>query len=459
MAAVGWVPTNNELLDQFDPLTDAQLALVAEVEAAIRSVALPPTFVWNMKRWPTLFLAKFLMARQWKVDDAVAMFKASADFRIRNDLDETPQFPTTLSVRGFDVEKLIAFHGVGRRDVNGQTDFYGKHVHTCVENGWHKWDKRGRPVIFERIGKIKPGELVGRCRALVAPHQSYSDCSLDLHLHSNEVGNVITRYLNSTYPPERHVAQVIAVFDCTDLGMRHLWDPLIQLMKRNSNTDKLYFPEGLHKAYIVNAPTIITAFWAVVKLWLEPNQIKKVIFLKPHETPAGLKEAIDDEHLPSFLGGSCECPGGCLAPAADLDSMPLPPDGTREESVGARSKKLITGDWLRVTEAGRKIGYQAVSEGYTCGFRVRFLPDGASDAAAPWRDIGQALFSEGVLEATGPGVIQLELDNSFSRLRGKKVFYRFYFPNDSSHRCGGVENPEFREQTNHAAAAQGDDQE
>jgi hypothetical protein len=450
----GWVPTNAELLDNFEPLSEEQLAKVGELSAKLADLAgpeqLPATYLKQLKARRTLLLMKFLMARNWDLEKAEGMLRASAAFRLRYAFDTTPQFPTELCVRGFDMEALADFQGVGRRE-RGQTEMYADQLQTCVENSWHKWDKRGRPIIYERIGRINPTELLARAHATIAPGHSPSDGSLDLHLHSNEVGNVIMQYLNSTYPADRQVSQVIAVFDCTDLGMKHLWDPLVQLLKRNSSTDKLYFPEGLHKAYVVNAPTIVTAFWAVVKLWLEPSQIKKVSFHKPHETKAALLEVIDEEHLPAFLGGTCNCPGGCVAPPTEAAAVPLPVDATRELTIPHRAKKVVEADWLQV-EGPRKVGWQVHVREHNVHLQIRFRRAGApsTDAAGKtteegWKDLGKTAQASGEVDTDGPGVFEFEFGNEYSRLRAKHVYFRAYYPGDPAHLCGGVRHMEMRE--------------
>ena len=65
--------------------------------------------------------------------------------------------------------------------------------------------------------------------------------------------------------------------------------------------------------YIVNAPTLFTGIWAVVKGFLDEKTRKK-IHIKGGSYQKELFELVAPENLPSFLGGTCTCEeyGGCL---------------------------------------------------------------------------------------------------------------------------------------------------
>uniref|UniRef100_A0A7S1PL95 CRAL-TRIO domain-containing protein n=1 Tax=Neobodo designis TaxID=312471 RepID=A0A7S1PL95_NEODS len=441
-AAAEWVPTNDEMrgFHEAEGLSEEELAKVAEVWDRVKAVEMPPSYAELARTSRTLFIAKFLIARQWDVDAAVDMFTSSCEFKIVHQLEAIPSFPAAIPVRGYDEAALQEFEGLGPRPEGLRTDYYARHVYTGAENAWHKWDKDGRPLLFEVIGGVR-NELVTRCQALVPPGRPPSDITLDVHLHANEVGRVLLAYKNQGKPVAEQQHQVSVVFDCSGLGMRHTADPLIQLLKRNSTVDKRFFPEGLHRAYVVNAPTMVTVIWAVVKLWLEPRQIEKVKFFKPHQTAEGLREFIDEEHIPAFLGGKCECKGGCVGTPIDEATVPLPVDHTRESVVANRAKETVIADWAKATAAGDKLSFQIYVAQYHCVLRTRFRPDDAGeDWDGEWTDHGKTAACDGVVEATGPGALELELDNLHSMLRSKTVLYRVHKVGDPENKCDGLPN-------------------
>lgn len=65
--------------------------------------------------------------------------------------------------------------------------------------------------------------------------------------------------------------------------------------------------------YIVNAPFIFTAIWAIVKGFIDEKTRKKINIMGGSYKKTLLK-AVDPENLPIWLGGECTCEetGGCL---------------------------------------------------------------------------------------------------------------------------------------------------
>jgi len=71
-------------------------------------------------------------------------------------------------------------------------------------------------------------------------------------------------------------------------------------------------------AYVVNAPMLFSALYAIIKGFLDERTRSKVRIMGSNYKPF-LIEQIGAENLPDFLGGTCTCshvPGGCLDSAA-----------------------------------------------------------------------------------------------------------------------------------------------
>lgn len=65
--------------------------------------------------------------------------------------------------------------------------------------------------------------------------------------------------------------------------------------------------------FIVNAPMLFTAIWAIIKPWLDEKTQKKITIIGS-SFKEKLLELVAPENLPEFLGGTCVCEGGdCLA--------------------------------------------------------------------------------------------------------------------------------------------------
>jgi hypothetical protein len=71
-----------------------------------------------------------------------------------------------------------------------------------------------------------------------------------------------------------------------------------------------YYPECMGKFYIINAPYLFSTVWSFVKPWLDEVTVAKISILGTNYKPT-LLEQIPEENLPSDLGGTCQCEGGC----------------------------------------------------------------------------------------------------------------------------------------------------
>ena len=73
---------------------------------------------------------------------------------------------------------------------------------------------------------------------------------------------------------------------------------------------KSYYPEFLGFLFIVNAPLVFQGVWSVAKN-LMPEKTRKRIKIFGKDFHKALFEVCPPESIPTILGGTCECPGGC----------------------------------------------------------------------------------------------------------------------------------------------------
>lgn len=71
------------------------------------------------------------------------------------------------------------------------------------------------------------------------------------------------------------------------------------------------YPEILGHMFIVNAPAIFSLAWRVVRPMLTERTTSKIDIVSGSGTNE-LLSLIDADQLPTELGGSCECAGGCM---------------------------------------------------------------------------------------------------------------------------------------------------
>ncbi|KAH6593244.1 hypothetical protein BASA50_007451 [Batrachochytrium salamandrivorans] len=129
---------------------------------------------------------------------------------------------------------------------------------------YHKTDKLGRPIYIERLGVLDVKKL------------------FTITTDTRMLKNHPSLTFSSVYTLVREVSGIA----------------------------QNYYPEMLGKMYIINAPMLFTVVWNMVKPMLDEVTVKKINILGS-SYKSTLLETIDAESLPDFMGGSCQCPGGC----------------------------------------------------------------------------------------------------------------------------------------------------
>ncbi|KAL5815187.1 hypothetical protein ACOSQ3_025983 [Xanthoceras sorbifolium] len=176
-------------------------------------------------------------------------------------------------------------------------------VKKCYPHGYHKVDKYGRPIYIERIGMVDLNALlqVTAVDRFVRYHVSEQEKTLNL------------RYPACSMAAKRHIASTTSILDVKGVGMSNFSKPARYLFMEIQKIDSNYYPETLHRLFIINAGSGFRVLWKVLKAFLDARTLAKIQVLG-YNYLSNLTEIIDPGNLPSFLGGNCTCSdyGGCL---------------------------------------------------------------------------------------------------------------------------------------------------
>ncbi|KAH6562926.1 hypothetical protein BASA61_006601 [Batrachochytrium salamandrivorans] len=164
---------------------------------------------------------------------------------------------------------------------------------------YHKTDKLGRPIYIERLGVLDVKKLF--------------TITTDTRMLKNHVYEyeklVHYRLLACSLKSARHIEQSCTILDLQGVAIS-TFSSVYTLVREVSGIAQNYYPEMLGKMYIINAPMLFTVVWNMVKPMLDEVTVKKINILGS-SYKSTLLETIDAESLPDFMGGSCQCPGGC----------------------------------------------------------------------------------------------------------------------------------------------------
>jgi hypothetical protein len=99
--------------------------------------------------------------------------------------------------------------------------------------------------------------------------------------------------------------------DLNNVSLRYFYQVKDYILKAAKISQDNY-PECMGKFYIINAPYLFSAVWAVIRPWLDEVTYNKIQFMSTGHKEVLLKQ-IAAENLPVEFGGLCTCDGlgGC----------------------------------------------------------------------------------------------------------------------------------------------------
>lgn len=225
----------------------------------------------------------------------------------------------------FDLAKqMLLSHEVWRKsfgvdDIVKNFDFHEKaEVNKIYPRFYHKTDLEGRPVYIEQLGSVDTAAL-----------NQVTDQSRLLKQLVWEYEKFISDRLPAcSAAAGRHIGTSCTIIDLKGVGITK-FNSVRAFVQEASAIGQNQYPETMGKFYIINAPYLFSTIWSLIKLWLDPVTVAKISILSSdYKKYLG----IPDENLPKFLGGKCECPGGCMmsdaGPWNTVESSAAAPGGS-----------------------------------------------------------------------------------------------------------------------------------
>jgi hypothetical protein len=181
----------------------------------------------------------------------------------------------------------------------------------------HGYGLRGQPVYIERTGLVRVGNML-----------KVMDEDHIVLRHVRHMEYMRKRLEYTSYVNQCNVEKVILISDLAHLSYT-VETSGIRIFKRTLQIDQSYYPEMLHKMFIINAPLSFRGVWAVVAPFVDPVTSRKIEILgaRYHDR---VRLEIPLQELPSVYGGMCLCKyengDGCVP-----NVRPFPPE--RQEDV------------------------------------------------------------------------------------------------------------------------------
>eukprot|EP01068_Selenidium_serpulae_P016857 Selendium_serpulae@DN6329_c0_g1_i3.p2 len=273
-------PTSDEGLHHIEGtnhvLTAEQYMVLKEVKQEFPSAHDDP-------RFGDSFFLRFIKARQFHEGKARHMLRDYFEWRDKYEVDKIVReavFPMASSVKQY------------------------------YPHGYHGVDKRGRPIYIEALGKVDVKHVL----SIIQP----SDL---IQYFVQEYEHLVEVILPScSQQCGTPVDQTLTVLDLQGLNlMTHFTKQTRGLVRQVTSLSQNFYPELLGQMIIVNAPTYFTMVWNFVKPLLDEKTVAKISFGSEK-----LRELVDPDQLPMFLGGTRDAPDWYLSnfgPWADVKLM------------------------------------------------------------------------------------------------------------------------------------------
>ncbi|OCH91865.1 CRAL/TRIO domain-containing protein, partial [Obba rivulosa] len=221
-----------------------------------------------------------------------------------------------LRARGFNLEKAIQMwrncqnwrktvEGVGIDELYRRIDPFDyperEHVFECWPLYFHKTDKQGRPLNIHRFGGINMPKLYKN----VPAERFWQTVLVNAESLTREVLPASARAAG------KQIDGTFVIVDLKGFGMSQFWQ-MKNFARDAFQVSQDYFPDTMAQLAIVNAPSTFTTIWSFIKPWLAKETVKKVCILGTDYADR-LREWVDPDNLPTYLGGNCTCEehGGC----------------------------------------------------------------------------------------------------------------------------------------------------
>jgi len=100
-----------------------------------------------------------------------------------------------------------------------------------------------------------------------------------------------------------HTDRISVILDLSGIGISVLADmKAISFLKTLASTDQQYYPENMRRLFVINAPSVFTGLWKIVKPLLDERTQRKVQVLgKDYLTV--MQEFISIDQIPECVGG------------------------------------------------------------------------------------------------------------------------------------------------------------
>ncbi|XP_047017057.2 SEC14-like protein 2 isoform X2 [Ictalurus punctatus] len=173
-----------------------------------------------------------------------------------------------------------------------------KVIEHYVSGGMCGYDREGSPVWYDIIGPLDPKGLL-----MSATKQDYIKTKIrDCELLRREC-------LRQSERLGKTVESITLIYDCEDLGLKHIWKPAVEAYGEILTMFEENYPEGLKRILLIKAPKIFPIAYNLIKPFLCEETRQKIVIIGSNWKEV-LQKYIASDQLPVVYGGTLTDPNG-----------------------------------------------------------------------------------------------------------------------------------------------------
>jgi len=275
---------------------------------------------------------------------------------------------------------------------------------------YHGYDKQGRPVYYEKTGKIQSWAM-----SMLISEQEF------INSHIVGLETISKRCQESSQKLGKQIDTFTCIFDLNGLGLGVR--SALYFLKACAEFDGKYYPAKSAKIIVLNAPWCVNILYPLIQVFLHQT-VQQRIEVVYGDIPETLLKLIDADQIPAEYGGTCVCEGGCVQ---EMDCTEILQklvnndlnDGLTRENVAAGA--IVTKE-LSCGPEGGVFSWFFESEGqYDIDFEIKLTDADKKEVSV--KPKSRIITNKGSYTSNCAAKLVFEWDNSYSYFNSKDIKY------------------------------------
>mmetsp|Transcript_58966 Transcript_58966/g.138685 ORF Transcript_58966/g.138685 Transcript_58966/m.138685 type:complete len:282 (+) Transcript_58966:55-900(+) len=214
---------------------------------------------------------RFLVARKGKVADALKMLVEDLEWREKEG---------TLELQAATAHQVL----------NGEMNPAGKDLHDSMfPHGLLGFDYQNRPIVYKKFGKPFSA-------------QKLQD---DANIHVDDLVKYHLWTVERLAASMDHKGKWVLIMDLQGWNLGHFTNLHMKYVQGLIKIDSNHYPERLGRVFLINVPTVFSACWSMVKMWLDADTKAKVcLYSNEAKWKEEMAKDLSLDLLPDHLGGT-----------------------------------------------------------------------------------------------------------------------------------------------------------